>query len=267
MANQEPIKTTSEPEELASAREELAPASPGPPASPASPAAPASPAGPDGAGPGGRPPGTPGSPLRAEQRQAAAEGGPSGRGPLSWFRRLSRPGRLAVTGSAAVLAVVAALLALGATSAGPGKAVVSHPRAPAFSLAVLGHPGQQISLAQYAGRPLIINFFASWCTPCQRETPLIAGYHRSHPGVTILGVDVNDSSSAALAFVHKTGVSYPVVADPAPMAMTLSYGVVALPQTFFLDAQHRIVKRVIRAVTRTDLNTGVALMTSQSKRS
>jgi cytochrome c biogenesis protein CcmG, thiol:disulfide interchange protein DsbE len=198
---------------------------------------------------------------------AGDTGASAPRHPFGWFGRLSRRGRLAVTSSAAVLAVVAALLALGATSAGPGKATVSHPRAPAFSLAVLGHPGQHISLAQYAGHPLIINFFASWCTPCQRETPLLARYQHSHPGVTILGVDVNDSSSAALAFVHKTGVSYPVVADPAPMAMTLSYGVVALPQTFFLNAQHRIVKRVIRAVTSTDLSTGVALMTSPSERS
>ncbi len=185
-----------------------------------------------------------------------------------WFRGLSRRGRLAVTGSAAVLAVVAALLALGATSAGPPKPTVNHPRAPGFSLAVLGHPGQHVSLAQYAGRPLILNFFASWCPPCQRETPLLARFYRSgHGRVTILGVDVNDGSSAGLAFVHKTGVGYPVLADPAPMTTALAYGVVALPQTFFLNAQHRIVKRVIRAVTLTDLHTGVALMTSQSKRS
>src|SRR5580692_6821252 len=123
----------------------------------------------------------------------------------SWFGRLSRRGRLAVTGSAAVLAVVAALLALGATSAGSPKPTVNHPRAPGFSLVVLGHPGQRVSLAQYAGRPLIINFFASWCTPCQRETPLIARFYRTEHGrVTVLGVDVNDSNSAALAFVHKT---------------------------------------------------------------
>ena len=51
------------------------------------------------------------------------------------------------------------------------------------------------------------------------------------------------------------------------MTTTLAYGVVALPQTFFLNAQHRIVKRVISAVTLTDLRTGVALLTSQSKRS
>jgi cytochrome c biogenesis protein CcmG/thiol:disulfide interchange protein DsbE len=185
-----------------------------------------------------------------------------------WYRRLSRRGRLAVTGSAAVLAVVAALLALGATSAGNQKPAVSHPRAPGFSLAVLGHPGQHISLAQYAGRPLIINFFASWCPPCQRETPLMARFYRTEHGrVTVLGVDVNDSSSAGMAFVHKTGVGYPVVADPEPMAATLAYGVVALPQTFFLNAQHRIVKRVISAVTLAELHTGVALMTSQSKRS
>jgi cytochrome c biogenesis protein CcmG, thiol:disulfide interchange protein DsbE len=233
------------------------------------------------ADPGGRPPtplprgttpGTPGprSPLRAEQRQAAADEvqvGSFGHGPIAWFRGLGRRGRLAVTGSAAVLAVVAALLALGATSASTPKPTVNHPHAPGFSLAVLGHPGQHVSLAQYAGRPLIINFFASWCAPCQRETPLIARFYRAEHGrVTVLGVDVNDSSSAGLAFVHKTGVGYPVVADPAPMAATLAYGVVALPQTFFLNAQHRIVKRVISAVTLTDLRTGVALLTSQSKR-
>jgi cytochrome c biogenesis protein CcmG/thiol:disulfide interchange protein DsbE len=200
----------------------------------------------------------------AEQEPTSSTRRPRG----GWFGQLSRRGRLAVTGSAAVLAVVATLLALGATSAGSAKPTVSHPRAPGFSLAVLGHPGQHISLAQYAGRPLIINFFASWCAPCQRETPLMARFYRTDRGrVTILGVDVNDSSSTALAFVRKTGVGYPVVADSEPMTTTLAYGVVALPQTFFLNAQHRIVKRVIRAVTLTDLRTGVALMTSQSKRS
>jgi hypothetical protein len=51
------------------------------------------------------------------------------------------------------------------------------------------------------------------------------------------------------------------------MAMALSYGVTALPQTFFLNAQHRIVKRLIRAVTLTDLRRGVAIMTTQSGRS
>ncbi len=159
-----------------------------------------------------------------------------------------------------------ALTAIGSTSGGAAKPAAPV-RAPALNLTVLGHTGEHISLAQYAGRPLIINFFASWCAPCQRETPLLARYYRSlHGRVTIIGVDANDSTSAGLAFMRRMGVSYPVAADPAPMRTTLSYGVTALPQTFFLDAQHRVVKRVIRAVTLTDLRTGVAMITKHAGR-
>ncbi len=213
------------------------------------------------------------------QRDGAGEPGPGlaappgpgtppgpGRRAAGWFGGLSRGRKLALTWSASVLAVVVALLAIGATGGGPAKHPPP-PRAQAFTLSALGHPGQHISLAQYAGHPLILNFFASWCEPCQRETPLIARFYRSHRNVIIVGIDVNDSTSAGLAFARKMGVAYPVASDPAPMTMALSYGVTALPQTFFLNAQHRIVKRVIRAVTLTDLRRGVATMTKQSARS
>jgi cytochrome c biogenesis protein CcmG/thiol:disulfide interchange protein DsbE len=198
-----------------------------------------------------------------------ADGPPRGpaRGLRGWFGGLSRIRKLILTWSASVLAVVIALLAIGATSGGAPKHALP-PRAPAFTLAQLGHPGQHISLAQYAGHPLILNFFASWCEPCQRETPLIARFYRGHQrSVIIVGIDVNDSTAAGLAFARKMGVAYPVAADPAPMSMALSYGVTALPQTFFLNPQHRIVKRVIRAVTLTDLRGGIALMTRPSTRS
>lgn len=193
--------------------------------------------------------------------------GPARGGVAGWFRGLSRGRRLALTWSASVLAVVVALVAIGATSGGAANHA-PQPRAHGFTLAQLGHPGQHISLAQYAGHPLILNFFASWCEPCQRETPLIAWFYRSHQrGVIIVGIDVNDGSSAGLAFARKMGVTYPVASDPAPMAMALSYGVTALPQTFFLNAQHRVVKRVIREVTLTDLRRGVAIMSKPSARS
>jgi thiol-disulfide isomerase/thioredoxin len=206
--------------------------------------------------------------------QAPAGGppvGPAGgrpRGARGWFGGLSRGRKLLVTWSASVLAVVIALVAIGATSGGGTPKHAPPPRAPAFTLAQLGQAGQHISLAQYAGHPLILNFFASWCEPCQRETPLIARFYRSHrSSVIIVGIDVNDSSSAGLAFARKMGVAYPVASDPAPMTMALTYGVTALPQTFFLNAQHRIVKRVIRAVTLTDLRSGISLMTKPSARS
>lgn len=188
-------------------------------------------------------------------------------GRLVWLRRPGAPRKIIYVVAVVVVAAAAAIVV--SLAGGQAKKVAGPPPlAKNFALAQLGHPGDTVALTAYAGHPVIVNFFASWCAPCQRETPLIARFYRAEHGrVTVLGVDVNDSSSAALAFVHKTGVGYPVLADPAPMAATLAYGVVALPQTFFLNAQHRIVKRVISAVTLTDLRTGVALLTSQSKRS
>jgi len=208
-------------------------------------------------------------PMRTREHDEVSPGPTAGpaRGVAGWFGGLSRGRKLVLTWSASALAVVVALVAIGATSGGPAKHAPP-PRAPAFTLSQLGHTGQHISLAQYVGHPLILNFFASWCEPCQRETPLMARFYRSHRrSVIIVGIDVNDSNSAGLAFARKMGVGYPVAADPAPMAMALSYGVTALPQTFFLNAQHRIVKRLIRAVTLTDLRRGVALMTTPSGRS
>jgi len=115
-----------------------------------------------------------------------------------------------------VIAVAVALLALGATSASPAKPAPLR-AAPGFSLAALDHAGQSISLASYAGRPLVINFFASWCGPCQKETPLIAQFYRTaHGRVTVLGVDVNDSATSALKFHPHRGGAVSTGVRPAP---------------------------------------------------
>jgi cytochrome c biogenesis protein CcmG, thiol:disulfide interchange protein DsbE len=161
--------------------------------------------------------------------------------------------------SAALAIVVLAVVSLTGTGGGPRTL----PAARSFSLPVLGHPGQRISLGALAGRPVIINFFASWCTPCQRETPMLARFYRQAGGhVMIIGVDSNDQAGHAVRFMRSARVSYPVGADPFPAATTTGYGVIALPQTFFLDARHRIVKRIFGAVTANELSAGVALMNS-----
>jgi cytochrome c biogenesis protein CcmG, thiol:disulfide interchange protein DsbE len=147
------------------------------------------------------------------------------------------------------------------SSAGTSSAQAAHgQQAPAFDLAALGHPGGHVSLGGYAGRPLIVNFFASWCVPCRQETPLMAQFYKSqHGAVTVIGVDTNDSSASALKFTRNYGVSYPVASDPAATTAG-SFGVSALPQTFFLNAQHRVVDRVYGAVTKASLARGVNLM-------
>jgi cytochrome c biogenesis protein CcmG, thiol:disulfide interchange protein DsbE len=163
----------------------------------------------------------------------------------------------------AAAAIVAAGAALIVTLAGgqASKAAGMPPLARSFSLSQLGRSGSVVTLASHQGHPVIINFFASWCAPCQRETPMLARFYLSARGrVTVLGIDSNDQRAAALRFLAKTGVRYPVGFDPYPSAITTSYGVYALPQTFFLDAQHRIVSHILGPLTMKDLARGVALM-------
>ena len=132
----------------------------------------------------------------------------------------------------------------------PARPVAAQP----FALAELGHPGSTVSLAGYAGRPVIVNFFASWCVPCQHETPLLAGFYAAHHGqVQVIGIDSNDTTAAALKFVQAKHVGYPVGADPFPAKTATSYGVDALPQTFFLNARHQIVRHVVGQVTAKEL--------------
>ena len=118
-----------------------------------------------------------------------------------------------------------------------------------------------MALSDYAGQPLIVNFFASWCAPCKQETPLLAKFYQTEHGkVAMVGLDENDAQSSALAFTRAEGVGYPVGFDPEVIAAS-AYGVAGLPQTFFLNAQHRIVDRVFGAVTQAERDRGVALAT------
>jgi cytochrome c biogenesis protein CcmG, thiol:disulfide interchange protein DsbE len=204
-----------------------------------------------------------GSEPRAPAERGAGPGGPSRAGSP---RGLRLPGgKQASMGLAATVAVivvlVGAVIAIDATSH-RGAAPAPPRPAPAFTLPSLSDPAQQVSLSAYRGQPVIVNFFASWCVPCKKETPLLAGYYRSSRGkVAIIGVDADDSAPAARSFVTASGVAYPVAFETTP-AIADAYGVsgIGIPETFFLDARHRIVKRVLGGVTRKELTAGVALI-------
>jgi cytochrome c biogenesis protein CcmG/thiol:disulfide interchange protein DsbE len=156
-----------------------------------------------------------------------------------------------------VLAAAALVASIGSAD---GPAHTALPAAKGLTLRPLGRTGPELTLNQYRGRAVVINFFASWCVPCKAETPLLARFFRAHHGqVPIIGVDANDNTATATRFIRAAGVTYPVGSDPAGAAAT-RYGVVAIPQTFFLNASHRIVKRVFGAVTLAELNMGLARM-------
>jgi cytochrome c biogenesis protein CcmG, thiol:disulfide interchange protein DsbE len=171
-------------------------------------------------------------------------------------RRKSRLVLLAVTG----LAALAAIGVLTANAVGSSPAPHSAPQAAKpFSLGELGQSGGHVSLAGLAGQPVILNFFASWCAPCKKETPLLARFYAAHRGqVRIIGIDSNDQTAAAKKFVRAEGVTYPIAVDPFPARTATSYGVLALPQTFFLNARHQIVRHVVGDVTAAELGSWAA---------
>lgn len=127
-----------------------------------------------------------------------------------------------------------------------GFARVSRPT-PAFDLPRLDGRGT-IQPGQLQGKPIIINFWSSTCTICRQESPAIAQVaHATRGSAYYLGIDTLDSRSAAMAFVRKYGISYPIAYDAQGVAAA-RYGVPGLPVTFFLS---RTGKQII------GINTGV----------
>jgi cytochrome c biogenesis protein CcmG/thiol:disulfide interchange protein DsbE len=115
--------------------------------------------------------------------------------------------------------------------------------APAFSLAVLGAPQQTYTLADLKGRPVLVNFFASWCAACRVEHPFLM--QLAAQGVEIVGVDYKDTDADGADWLARHGNPYrTVIADPQG-AMGLDWGVYGAPETYVLDAQGTIVYKQI----------------------
>lgn len=121
--------------------------------------------------------------------------------------------------------------------------------------------GQPFDLADYAGKPIILNFWASWCGPCRREIPAIAVFAKSHPEIQILGVDYLDEVPNAAAFAKANGATWPSVVDDGPIGSR--YKVPGLPTTFLINSQGQIVERILGEVTEPLLAAHVKAMTAQ----
>jgi peroxiredoxin len=133
------------------------------------------------------------------------------------------------------IAVIAAALAM----ALPVLAGSAGGPAPPFILAARG--GADVSLAQYRGQVVMINFWASWCGPCRQEMPLLESIYRRYGrmGFTLLGVNVEPDSQAANQWLQQTPVSFPILYDRDSKVSKL-YDVAGMPSTVIIDRSGKL---------------------------
>jgi peroxiredoxin len=130
---------------------------------------------------------------------------------------------------ASAVLVCAAALAAGA----------ANQPAPNFTLDSNG--GKPVSLAQYKGQVVMLNFWASWCVPCKQEMPLLESIHKKYGkmGFTMIGVNVEPDSKAANAVLKQIPVSFPVVYDTESKVSKL-YQVSGMPSTVIIDRKGQV---------------------------
>jgi len=168
----------------------------------------------------------------------------------STSRPPAEPERTAATARIVAAVVVVAMLALlalliwgiGRQAAGSvGNVAVATRPAPPFNVQIFGGGAFDLTAAQ--GKPVLVNFWASWCVPCEDEAATLERASRAYRDrVAFIGVDVQDTDGNAREFLRRFGVTYPNGPDPSG-AISVDYGMSGVPESYFIDRDGRIVRK------------------------
>jgi cytochrome c biogenesis protein CcmG/thiol:disulfide interchange protein DsbE len=153
-------------------------------------------------------------------------------------------------GALSVAAVTAGCASSSAATVAVGK--------PVPEIAAKAISGGGVSLSSYRGRWVVVNFFATWCDPCKKEYPeLVRFAAQQGTSAQVVGVVFEDPGGNPLKFHRDEGGTWPIVADPSG-AIAIHYEVSALPQSFVVNPEGKLVARIFGGVTATKLEAMVA---------
>ena len=160
-----------------------------------------------------------------------------------------------------IAAGVIGLLVLGllayALFSSSGESLQEGGPVPIFQLAALD--GSTIDLESQRGQVVVVNFFASWCTPCRQEAADLEVSWRSYQdqGVQFYGIAYKDASSAASSFLDEFGITFPSAVDPSNRTAR-AYGVTGVPETFVIDGAGNLARHFVGPVTKESLGQAIA---------
>ncbi|HWC12963.1 MAG TPA: TlpA disulfide reductase family protein [Actinomycetota bacterium] len=151
-----------------------------------------------------------------------------------------------------LIPVVGFLVVLGSATYDRAHVPAPGERIPDFSAPLLIGEGD-LGRDDLRGKPAVINFWASWCGPCEDEAPLLQQAHETYGDrITFLGIDIRDARSDAEEFVETYGLTYPSIRDET-MEIYADFGLTGQPETFFVDADGILVRHVPGPVTEESL--------------
>ncbi|MDA1188499.1 MAG: TlpA disulfide reductase family protein [Chloroflexi bacterium] len=171
-----------------------------------------------------------------------------------------------------ILAALFSVLGFGLTNNDPvtGNSGATRVEKPASDFSFETFDGGTFRLSDHLGKPVVVNFWASWCPPCRDEAQVLEQAWRTYGSqdVVFVGVDIQEDAttgeSDARAFLAQYGVTYPNGMDDNG-SITIDYGVIGLPVTFFIDKNGVVARRWVGAITAAQLDLSVqALLAGKS---